>query len=241
MRPNHTPVTKNYRVIWSGARASSCTIAIEFLLLGFSHTFGARQAQSHDALVEDGYAQLQQGKAERFREALAHFDRALALDKAALRAFQAAESAFESKAGETPKTAVFFQGVALNEMGQTTMDYNLATVNPKLGAPKEFCAAILSIERSINLGMTPQDNPALYFELGLALVDANRFTEGIRQLDRFLRSKPIEPLKSLAETLRCFAEKQINTAKPSTKDSIWGKPIIDNSSPICGKPLVPKN
>ena len=141
----------------------------------------------YDALMDDGYAQLKQGEAERldgeadseirhFGSALAHFDQALAHDKAALRAFQAAESAFQTERREgSPKNAVFFQAVALNEMGQTTMDYKKATVNPKLGAPKEFCAAIHSIERSIKLGMTPQDNSALYFELGWALVDANNF------------------------------------------------------------------
>lgn len=207
----------------------------------------------YDALMDDGYAQLKQGEAERldgeadtevrhFGSALAHFDQALAHDKAALRAFQAAESAFQAERREgSPKNAVFFQGVALNEMGQTTLDYKKATVNPKLGAPKEFCAAIHSIERSIKLGMTPQDNSALYFELGWALIDANNFPKGLRQLKCFLRSKSIEPsLKARAEELRRFAEGEIT--KLSAKSPIWGNPIeAKNASPMCGEPRVPKN
>ena len=129
-------------------------------MLACSPSFAAAKTQ-YDALMEDGYAQLQRGEGERLDgeadseagqigSAVSHFDQALACDKAALRAFQAAESAFQAERREgTPKNAVFFQGVALNEMGQATVDYNGASVNPKLGAPKEFCAATHSIERSI--------------------------------------------------------------------------------------------
>ena len=199
------------------------------------------QQGEYDELMQDGYDLLQQGEAERlqgdgyiesehFREAVVHLDKALALDKAALSAFQAAESAFQGKPGEAPKNAVFFQGVALNEMGQATVDYNLAIVNPKLGAPKEFCAAIHSIERSIKLGMTPEGNPALYFELGWALIGANDFENGVRQLDRFLGDKPIDPsLKARAEQLRSFAKDQIKEARASA------------TPPVCGKPILPKN
>jgi tetratricopeptide (TPR) repeat protein len=222
-------------------------------MLACSPSFAAGKTR-YDTLMENGYWQLQRGEKERldgeaerearrFKEALIHFDRALGFDKAALSAFQAAESAFQGDPGETPKNAVFFQGVALNEMGQTTVDYKKATVNPKLGAPKEFCAAIHSIERSIKLEMTPKDNSALYFELGWALVGANNFMEGIRQLDRFLHEEPIEPLlKARAEQLRTFAEAQINDAKASAMSPIWGNRVVQkNASPMCGQPIVAKN
>jgi tetratricopeptide (TPR) repeat protein len=200
---------------------------------------GERERLDGEAKREAGEARRE---AQRFKEALIHFDRALGFDKAALSAFQAAESAFQGKPGEAPKNAVFFQGVALNEMGQTTLDYNKVTANPKLGAPKEFCAAIHSIERSIKLGMTPKDNSALYFELGWALVDANNFPDGLRQLERFLRNEPIESsLKARAEELRSLADK-IKDAKLSVKSPILGNPIeAKNASPMCGEPTVPKN
>jgi tetratricopeptide (TPR) repeat protein len=243
-----------YGLIWLGARASSRIVAIGFLMLTCSPAFAAGKTQ-YDALMEDGYAQLKRGETKRLDgeakkeagqigSAVSHFDQALACDKAALRAFQAAENAFQAERRKgTPKNAVFFQGVALNEMGQTTLDYKKATVNPKLGAPKEFCAAIYSIERSIKLGMTPKDNSALYFELGWALVDANNFADGIPQLDRFLRNEPIEPsLKARAEELRSLAEDKIEDAKESAKSPILGNPIeAKNASPMCGQPTVPKN
>jgi hypothetical protein len=243
-----------YGLIWSGARASSRIVAIGFLMLACSPSFAAAKTR-YDALMEDGYAQLKQGEAQRldgdadieagqFGPAVSHFDQGLAYDKAALRAFQAAESAFEAESREgTPKNAVFFQGVALNEMGQTTLDYKKATVNPKLGAPKEFCVAIHSIERSIKLGMTPEDNPALYFELGWALVDANNFADAIPQLDRYLHNEPIEPsFKARAEELRSLAEHKIEDAKDSARSPIFGNPIeAKNASPMCGQPTVPKN
>jgi hypothetical protein len=209
----------------------------------------------YDALMEDGYSHLKQGEAERldgdadiqagqFGSAVSHFDQALAYDKAALRAFQAAERTFQAESREGgPKNAVFFQGVALNEMGQTILDYKKTTVNPKLGAPKEFCAAVHSIERSIKLGMTPADNSALYFELGWALIDANNLPKGLQQLKCFLRGKSIEPsLKARAEELRSLAEHKIDDAKDSAKSPIFGNPIVaKNASPMCGQPTVPKN
>jgi hypothetical protein len=243
-----------YGLIWSGARASSRIVAIGFLMLACSPAFAAGKTR-YDALMDDGYEQLQKGEKERLdgeaerlaveadREArhlgsvLAHFDQALAHDKAALRAFQAAESAFQSEGRKgTPKNAVFFQGVALNEMGQATVDYNGATVNPKLGAPKEFCAAIHCIERSITLGMTPmtpmtpKGNPALYFELGWALIGANKFAEGLGKLEKFLGNEPIDPLlKARAEQLMRYAIEKIEKAKESA------------ISPMCGQPIVAKN
>jgi hypothetical protein len=196
----------------------------------------------YDALMEDGYAKLRRGEAERldgeadrearhFGSAVSHFDQALAYDKAALSAFQAAESAFQAERRQgTPKNAVFFQGVALNEMGQATVDYNLASVNPKLGAPKEFCAAIHCIERSMSLKKPPTDNPALYFQLGWALIGANKFVQGLQRLKKFLATEPIDPsLKARAEQLRLFANEQLYEVRASA------------TPPACGKPILPKN
>ena len=207
-------------LIWSVARASSQIVAIGFLMLACSLAFAA--GETYETLMDDGYAQLKQGEAERldgeadrearhFRSASAHFDQALGHDKAALLAFQAAESAFQGKLREAPRNAVFFQGVALNEMGQATVDDNLVIVNPKLGAPKEFCAAIHCIERSISPKMTPTENRALYFELGWALIGANKFAGGLGQLKQFLATAPIDPsLKARAEQLIRFANEQLH-------------------------------
>ena len=73
--------------------------------------------------------------------------------------------------------------------------------------------------------MPPKDNPAVYFELGWALVGANNFIDGIRQLDRFLHDGPIEPsLKARAEQLRSFAEREINNAERLGEVADLGKP-----------------
>jgi len=243
-----------YGLIWPGARVSSRIVAIGFLMFAFSRTFAAGQPQSYDGLMDSGYKQLQQGEVERLdgesereaghcNKASVHFHQALVLDKAALSTFQAAESAFQGKPGETPKNAVFFQGVALNEMGQATVDYNGANVNPKLGAPKEFCAAVHSIERSIKLGMNPKENAALYFEFGWALIGARNFACGLQKLDWFLHNGPIDPsLRARAEQLKIFAEGQIKDAKDAAMSPIWGNPIVaKNASPMCGQPIVPRN
>jgi hypothetical protein len=241
-----------YGLIWSVARASSQIVATGVLMFVCSPSVAAGKTR-YDTLMDDGYAQLKQGEAERLdgeaerearrcEEALVHFDQALDFDKAALSAFQAAEVAFQAEGRKgTSKNAVFFQGVALNEMGQTIVDYKQATVNPKLGAPKEFCAAVHSIERSINLGMTPKDNSALHFELGWALIGANSLKDGVRHLKQFLGNKSIEPsLKDRAEQLKTFAERQIKDA--SAMSPIWGNPIVaKNAFPMCGQPIVPRN
>jgi hypothetical protein len=196
--------------------------------------------------MERGYAQLQEAEAERlqgegertsghFSESLAHFDRALTLDKAALDAFQTAER--EVPASPHP---AFFQGVALNEMGQTTVDYKKARADPKLGAPKQFCAAIHSIERSIKLGMTSTLNPALHFELGWAFIGANRFANGIEELERFLSNQPVdESLQARAKELISFATERINKAKVSSISPMCGQPIVSNNAPPGGAEQEP--
>jgi hypothetical protein len=220
-------------------------------MVGHAYAFAAEQTGAYGDLMDRGYEQLGHGEVERlqgdeyikskhFREALVHLDRALAFDKAALSLFQAAERRAPPEKRRHP---AFFQGVALNEMGQATVDYKGATVNPKLGAPKEFCAAIHCIERSINLGMTSTENPALHFQLGWALVGANKFAEGLRQLETFLATEPIDPLlKARAEQLKSFAKEQIKQSREPAMSPVCGQHAkVPAITPMCGQPILAKN
>jgi hypothetical protein len=81
------------------------------------------------------------------------------------------------------------------------------------------------------LGMTPELNPSLWFELGLALMGTGAYDEGLRVLNLFdsPQGNPREQKQSeIAQTLKKFAEEAITKAKTI-------KP-----PPACGKPLIPR-
>ena len=81
------------------------------------------------------------------------------------------------------------------------------------------------------LGMTPELNPSLWFELGLALMGTGAYDEGLRVLNLFdsPQGNPREQKQSeIAQTLKKFAEPLIREAKTI-------KP-----PPACGKPLIPR-
>src|SRR5207237_3350742 len=142
-----------------------------------------------DDLLKKGAEKLNAGEVARqagdFAGSLPLYESAIALDEEALQNFKSAEGYAPQ---DRQKHAVFFQGVALAEKGKAIVFYNRASISLKRGGPHAFCAALHEIRRSMTLGMTSKLNSSLYFELGLSLVGAGEYEQGIQALDEFLSS-----------------------------------------------------
>jgi hypothetical protein len=193
------------------------------------------QQGEYDRLMQAGYKLLQSGEEkysagesarhnEKFDQALPFYDKAIELDEQALELFKSAENYAPE---DRRKNAVFFEGVALVEKGNAIVGYNRASKNLKRGAPRTFCNALHEIERSRALGMTPEVNPSLWFELGLALMGTGDYEEGIQVLNLFDSPQGDPTQQAQAKKLIVDAEKAISDAKKITP------------SPICGKALIP--
>jgi tetratricopeptide (TPR) repeat protein len=198
------------------------------------------QQGEYDNLMQAGYNLLQEGEKKRsegelarhagnFDQALPLYLKAIELDEQALELFKSAE---DYAPQDRRKHAVFFEGVALIEKGNAIVVYNRASKYLKRGAPRTFCNALHEIERSMALGMTPEVNPALWFELGLALMGTGDYEEGIRVLDLFdsPQGNPTQQEQSkIAKNLKDTAQKTIDA----------GKNIAPSILATCDTALIP--
>ena len=129
---------------------------------------------------------------------------------AALKLFQAAE-----KLRPDLLDPIFFEGVALN-------------------ATKDYCLAVRKIERVKAAGYP---NPLLSLQLGIALVNCGSTTEGIANLQEFLKTAPPGPDQASAQKLLKDALDQQKTSKENAARRAAAPNVTASPS---GKPPPPK-
>jgi hypothetical protein len=235
----------NVSVAWK--RIGAFRLGFLALMVSAELTFAAQaspkdQQGEYDQLMEAGYKLLQQGEEKRsagelarhagnFDQALPLYDKAVELDEQALGLFRSAENYARE---DRRKHAVFFEGVAFNEKGNAIVVYNRATENLKRGAPGAFCSAVHEIERSMALGMTPEVNPSLWFELGRALMGTGEYKEGMRVLQLFdsPQGNPAQQKQTqIAQELIKSAKEAIKTAETITPPKPCGKALLPIKAP----------